>query len=145
MDSNAERAVKCFARGFNCSQAVLSAYASTLGLEVDLALKVAGGFGGGIGRRGDVCGAATGAVMVLGLKHGWTTTDDTDGRKRTYEAVNEFLRRFQQRTGAIDCRDLLGFDLSTDEGMKLAMERRIHTDVCPGFIRAAAEILEEML
>ena len=66
--SNAEKAVTTFTNGYSCSQAVVSAYAEQFGLDHDTALRIAGGFGGGMGRRGEVCGALTGAFMVIGLK-----------------------------------------------------------------------------
>lgn len=68
--NQSERAVACFKEGFSCSQAVFSTFAPQLGLECELALKVAGLFGGGMGRLGEVCGAVTGALMALGLKYG---------------------------------------------------------------------------
>ena len=143
--SNVEQAVATFGQGFNCAQAVVSAYAPSLGLDRALALKLAGPFGGGIGRRGDICGAVTGALMALGLKYGAVSGSDAEGKKRCYEITNEFIRRFRQRNASIVCRDLLGLDLGTPEGAKLALERKVHTEVCPRFIRDAAEILDEML
>ena len=57
-----------FDKGFACSQAVFSAYAEDLGLDQETALKIAGPFGGGTGRKAETCGAVTGALMALGLK-----------------------------------------------------------------------------
>ncbi len=65
--SRIENAVSRFAEGYNCSQAVLSAYAEQLGVDGETALKIAAGFGGGLGRMAETCGAVTGAFMVLGL------------------------------------------------------------------------------
>ena len=68
--SRVERAVRRFAEGFNCSQAILSAYAEHFGLEEETAMKVAAGFGGGMGRLGRTCGAVTGAFMETRLTRG---------------------------------------------------------------------------
>jgi C_GCAxxG_C_C family probable redox protein len=143
--SRVEDAAACFARGFNCSQAVLWAYAPSFGLDPDEALKVAAGFGGGMALMGQTCGAVTGAYMVLGLGYGATAPQDRSARFKTYDAVKEFSRRFQARCGSTVCKDLLGFDIGTPEGLKLAAERDVHQAVCPRFVRAAAEILGEML
>jgi C_GCAxxG_C_C family probable redox protein len=136
--SRIESAMTSFAEGFNCSQAVLSAYADQSGLDRELAWKIASGFGGGMGRMADTCGAVTGAFMVLGLKYG-AASSDREAKERIYEQIREFARLFRARNGSLLCRDLLGCDINTPEGLSRAKE------VCPSFVRAAAEILEDML
>jgi C_GCAxxG_C_C family probable redox protein len=73
-----ERAVYCFNQGFSCSQAVLSTYGPKFELDPELALKVSGAFGAGMGRMGETCGAVTGAFMVIGLKYGKTRVEDEE-------------------------------------------------------------------
>ena len=92
-----------FAEGYNCSQAVLSAYAPDLGLADETALKIAAGFGGGMGRMAETCGAVTGALMVLGLKYG-ATSPEREAKERVYERVREFAKRFKARNGSLVCR-----------------------------------------
>ena len=77
-----ECALSCFQEGFSCAQAVLSAYGPQYGLDRELALKVAGAFGGGMGHMGQVCGAVTGAFMVIGLKYGKTCAEDNETREK---------------------------------------------------------------
>ena len=84
--SRVEQAVSCFKGGFNCSQAVLSTYAQDFGLDREAALKLAAGFGGGMGRMAGTCGAVTGAFMVLGLKHGPTEAGDQTGKGNSLRA-----------------------------------------------------------
>jgi C_GCAxxG_C_C family probable redox protein len=139
-----DAAASRFAEGYNCSQAVLSAYAPILGLAEETALKIASGFGGGMGRMAETCGAVTGALMVLGLKHG-TTSPDREARERVYEQVREFAKRFKARNGSLLCRELLSCDLSTPEGLQQARDADFVSKICPKFVRDAAEILEEML
>jgi C_GCAxxG_C_C family probable redox protein len=143
--SYVEDAATCFQGGFNCAQAVLSAFAVELGLERELALRVAGGFGGGMGRLGEVCGAVTGAIMVLGLKYGKVRTEDDAAREEAYQRVQEFAQQFRARHGALRCRDLLGCDLSTPEGRREAHDRGITATLCPQLVRDAAEIAEGLL
>jgi len=142
--SHVEDALACFAGGSNCAQAVFSTYGPLQGLDRELCLRLASGFGGGMGRSGQTCGAVTGAIMALGGRSGYTEAADADGKTRCYGLVREFIARFTARHGSINCSELLGLDLGAPEGFQQAMARSIHTDVCPAFVRSAAEILEEL-
>jgi C_GCAxxG_C_C family probable redox protein len=139
-----ETALSRFAAGFNCSQAVFSAYADDFGLDEEAALKIAAGFGGGMGRMAETCGAITGAMMVLGLRHGGTTPD-REAKERVYAKIRQFADRFKARNGSLLCRDLLSCDISTPAGHEAAREKGLFTTACPTYVRDAAEILEEML
>ena len=130
MDDRIETALSRFAEGFNCSQAVLSAYAE--GMDEETALKIASGFGGGMGRMAETCGAVTGAMMVLGLKFG-AVSPDREAKERGYAKVKEFADRFKARNGSLVCRDLLGCDISTPEGHQIAKEKSLFTTVCPKY------------
>jgi C_GCAxxG_C_C family probable redox protein len=147
MVSKAEQAVKCFndGRAFNCCQSVLSAYCEEYGLDRETALKIGTAFGSGMARRGDLCGALTGAMMVIGLKYGRTRIDDVATREKAYELVNEMIRRFKARNGSIMCRDLLGYDPSTPAEQLTNDQKKQHVLVCPKLIRDAAEIIEDIL
>lgn len=133
-----------FDQGFACSQAVAAAFAPEFGLDAATLLRVAAPFGGGIGRSGDTCGAVSGALIVLGLKYG-AIQPDPAAKDRAYERAREFMARFQARNGAVDCRDLLGYDFATPEGRIAIKETKITRTVCPGLVASAVEILEEML
>ena len=143
--SRVERALSCFEEGFNCAQAVLSTYGPQFGLDRELALKVAGAFGGGIARMGQTCGAVTGALMTIGLKYGNTKTDDEQAKEKAYSLAKEFADRFQSRNGSIVCRELLGCDISIPEERKLVAEKGLFATLCPKFVQDAAEIVEQIL
>jgi C_GCAxxG_C_C family probable redox protein len=143
--SHAAAAKAMFDQHYACSQAVLSAYAQEFGLERNLALKVAAGFGGGMGRLAGTCGAVTGAFMALGLKYGMTDAANQAAKETTYAAVQAFARKFRERFGTLDCRDLLGTDLSAPEGLAIAREQQLFSRRCPVLIQAATEILDELL
>lgn len=140
-----ERAVSCFEEGFMCSQALLSAYADEFGMDRQTALKVSAAFGGGMGRMGEICGAVTGAFMVLGLKHGRTEISDTKSHEKTNRLVKEFTERFKSANGSIVCRKLLGCDLSTPEGRKIFVDSKLRDTLCVKYVRDAAEIVEGLL
>ena len=143
--SNVERATITFRDGFNCSQSVFAALAPGLGLDRETALRVAGPFGGGTARMGLICGAASGGLMALGLKYSQTRAEDKEAKERTYALAREYLERFRARNGAVLCRELLGYDLSTSEGLQTAKEKGLFDSLCPRLVAAAVEIAEQLL
>jgi len=145
MSDKVEAAVGCFREGFSCSQAILSIYGPEFGLERMTALKAAAAFGAGMGRLGEVCGAVTGALIVIGLKYGHTEAKDKETKEKTYARARDFGERFRALHGSLLCRELLGCDLGTAEGMETARQKGYFTELCPRFVREAAEILEDVL
>lgn len=145
MSERSKKAVSFF-ENFNCAQSVLATCGPEMGLDRETALRVAGGFGGGMGRLGEVCGAVTGAFLVIGLKHGKShpEDDESETKKKAYALVYEFADRFRARNGAILCRELLGCDISTPSGRAQAKEKGVFNDLCPKLVRDAVEILEQM-
>lgn len=137
-------AVKRFLEGNACSQAVLSQYSELFDLDQTSALKIASGFGAGM-QMGKTCGAVTGAYMVLGLKFGTEESARSHGRKDVYNAVVEFTRKFEERNGTTDCRDLLGCDISTAAGSQFAKEQKLFTTVCPRFVKDVSELLDAII
>lgn len=139
-----DQAVQLFDQGFSCSQAILATYGPALGLDRDLALKAAAGFGGGIGCMGTLCGALGGLFIAIGLKYGTTDPTDKDAKQNAYDIVKKAADQFETQYGSVDCRDLLGFDLSTPRGKEQA-QKPGSFDICPDLIRCAARIAEEIL
>ncbi|MCL4517494.1 MAG: C-GCAxxG-C-C family protein [Firmicutes bacterium] len=142
-----ERAAFYFdrAQGFNCAESVLLGVAGKAG---NLVPRIATGFGAGFGRRGVVCGAVSGGTMAIGLKFGrddGQTPDAAAAKERCYQLTLEFCRRFEEEFGSCFCRDLTGCDLTTPEGRQKADELDVHNTSCMGYVKRAAEILEEML
>jgi C_GCAxxG_C_C family probable redox protein len=143
--NRSERADQLFQQGFNCTQAVACAFAEDLGADRELALRMATGFGGGMGHTGGTCGALTGAFMALGIAFGMKETGDQAAKQKTYALVAEASRRFRERTGATSCPDLLGLDIGTPEGLQTARDRNLFKTQCPGYVKTAAEIVEQLL
>jgi len=137
-----QNAIDRFAQGFNCSQAIFSAFATRLGLPSEIALKLSSPFGGGIAREGQVCGALTGALMVLGLQHG---NVDPEGKENTYQIAEEFIRKFKERHGTILCREIIGCDISTPAGLQSARDKKLFTTICPTLVEETARSLVEFL
>jgi C_GCAxxG_C_C family probable redox protein len=142
MENPADIAAARFDQKLNCAQAVFSAFAPSLGLDDETALRLASPFGGGISRRGEICGAVSGALMALGLAHGSSTPE---GKEEIYQLGQEFLQRFEAGHRSILCRQLLGADISTPEGHARARDAGVFQSVCPFVVREAAQIVHEML
>ena len=143
--SKAKEANSQFEKGFSCAPAIFSTYSEQFGLGEELALKIACGFGGGIGRMGRTCGAVTGVVMVIGLKHGQANAGDEESRQETHKLVKEFIDKFTALHGSIECRELIGYDLSSPAGLKAARESGVFEKKCHGLVYDAACILEDVL
>ncbi|MCQ2241110.1 C-GCAxxG-C-C family protein [Treponema sp.] len=142
--THAEKAVKYFSSNFNCSQGVFTAFATEHGMDEKTALRLATCFGGGA-RNGEMCGAVSGALMVLGLLYGHCDSNDLECKRKAYGISKDFMKRFKEKNGSVVCRELLGYDLSKDENMKVIQEKNLFRTFCPEMVRSAAEILDEMI
>ena len=145
MNSKVTTAGNIMRGGFNCAQSVLSAFAEDLGLSPRDALRVAGAFGGGMACMGKTCGAVTGAFMAIGLAHAKTADGEDDEKARGYELVRQFTERFTEKHGTLECRDLLGLSLNTEEGMAEALASGAFKTKCVMYVEDAVAILDELL
>jgi C_GCAxxG_C_C family probable redox protein len=141
---NVSKAVQYYEKGYMCSQAVFAAFAEQFGITEKQAFQIGACFGGGM-CKGEVCGACTGALMVLGMKYGQFDLNDTESRAQSVAMAVKFLDEFEKRKGSYVCRDILGCDLRTEEGKNLALSNSLFRTLCPEMVRTAAEILTEML
>ena len=137
-----DRAVNSFKEGYNCAQAIVSTFGTIFGMNSQTSLKIASGFGAGMGGMGETCGAVTGAFMVIGLSVGRTRVENVESKEKTYTLVQEFVKEFTARNSSIKCKELLGFDLNTPEGRTKAREESLTKTLCPKFVKDSAEILE---
>jgi C_GCAxxG_C_C family probable redox protein len=146
MKTKSEVAVEKFLSGYNCAQSVFYAFAPDLGLDAETSLKVATGLGGGMGRRGEVCGAVTGGILALGLKYGRGGQQDRSAAEQTYEKTRVLMEQFEKKHGSCSCRVLLeGCDLATPEGQRHFKEQDLLHQTCVKCVRSVGEILAELL
>lgn len=132
-----EEAVQLFEDGYVCSQAVLAVFCEEFGLSREQAFKISISFGGGM-RKGEVCGACTGAIMALGLKYG-------ENKSKSDEMCVKFLDSFKKENGSYICRDLLDCDIQTEEGIKYAIDNNLFKEICPKMVESAAKIAQELI
>ncbi|HRS83075.1 MAG TPA: C-GCAxxG-C-C family protein [Smithellaceae bacterium] len=146
MNPRSETADAKFVEGYNCAQSVLYSFCEDLGLGANTALKIACGFGGGMGRKGEICGAVTGGIMVLGLQYG---RGEKEGREQTdaaYAKIRELIDRFSAKHGSCRCRELLnGCDLTTPEGQSYFKDKQCLHLICRPCVRDAAQIVYDLL
>lgn len=139
-----EKAKDLFGRKFHCSQAIFAAFAEELGITEKQALKIGACLGSGM-RKGEVCGACTGALLALGLRFGQADEEDIESRLKTNEVTDRFLAEFKKENGSYMCKELLGCDLSTQEGIAMAVEKKLFTEFCPKMVESATKIAEDIL
>lgn len=142
-----ERAVELFKEGFNCSQAVFTAFAHRFDIDEDTAKKISAGLGGGVGRMREVCGAVSGAAMVIGSVCSATDGKDSDSKQKNYELVREFADRFTYENGSVICRELLGLDVKMENSAKPENRTAEYYKKrpCVELVECAAKILEDLI
>jgi len=143
--TRADEAVASFQKKFTCSAAVFSVFSDELGLDPALAKKIACGFGAGISKTGNTCGAVSGAILVIGLKYGKTVADDDAATEKTRALVRQFIHEFTLKNGSINCTELLGYNLNIQDEYDAAAKVNLFRTKCPEYVRDAAEILEKIL
>ncbi|OPY35520.1 MAG: putative redox-active protein (C_GCAxxG_C_C) [Methanoregula sp. PtaU1.Bin051] len=143
--TRADDAHRSFLKKFTCSAAVFSAFSQELGLDVDTAKKIACGFGAGISKTGNICGAVSGAIMVIGLKYGKSQEGDDAATEKTRALTRQFITEFSEKNGSVNCTNLLGYDLSEPQAYQAAQESGLFIEKCPLLVRDAVDILEKIL
>ena len=147
MGIRGDKAKDLFLQGYTCAQAVVLAFEDVTGLERTVAARLASGFGGGMGRLREVCGAVSGMFMVYDLVCGYSEPGDMENKKRVYADIRELADRFKaQSGGSIVCRELLAGVETTKGGDP---ERRTPEYYakrpCPNLVALAADVLDEFL
>ena len=146
MSIREEKANKLFSTGYNCAQSVLGAFCEDFGLDLETALKLACGFGGGGMRYKSTCGAISGAMMVIGLKCGQYIENDTKTKGYCYKKIHEFTDKFKEKNGSVKCYELLGVGKDIEKEMEKdpAKVKSLFTSVCVEFVKSAVQIIENM-
>ncbi len=139
-----EQAVTLFGEGYNCAQAIIKVFGDDLGIDDKTAKTLGRPLGGGIGHLGQMCGAVTGAAMVLAHLES-TPVDEQEAMRETHYLVQALAADFEKKNGCLTCRDLLGADISTEEGKKKIVEEELVGKKCHVFVRDAASFIEELI
>jgi C_GCAxxG_C_C family probable redox protein len=138
------RAAEEFDNGLNCAQAVLMAFREELNLPEPILLKLGAGFGGGIARQQMTCGVVTGACMAIGLMLDGEDKNVAELKEEAKMQCSQFSVAFKQKHGSLICRDLLGYDMNTEEGRMQIDTQQLYSKVCTNCVRDSVMILEQM-
>ena len=140
-----EKAARLLNQQYHCSQALLGAFADDLGLDLKTAFKISTCFGGGM-RQGGTCGCITASLLVLGMVVGFYDSQDKEQEIYGNKKTEEFIRLFSEKmNGAVNCRDILGKDISKPEDMVIIRNEKLTQQKCPRAINISIDILEKML
>ena len=138
---NRDKVLEYMQKGFNCSQTVLLYFADRVGIDESTAKRISKTFESGM-FKGEICGAVSGAYMVLGLAF---SDDSENNRAILKEKVDGFTNSFKEKMGSNKCEDLLGINISTDENLMKAFREKKIEEVCPKAVFTTVEILEDIL
>ena len=127
-----EHAIALHHKGYNCAQAVACAYCDSLGLDLEIAYRLTEGFGFGMGMM-EVCGALSGAFVLAGWKGSAGTAQPGKTKGATYKMNKKLAQDFQEKNGAILCRELKG--VQTGQPLRS----------CQGCIEDACDLVEKHL
>lgn len=141
-----KKAQELFLSGYNCSQSVFLAFDDLTGLDLPAGARLSSSFGGGMGRLREVCGAVSGAFMVLGLLRGYDDPEDMEAKAAHYAMLQDFADAFREKHGSIICRDLLS-NVKTTPGKRPQERTKEYYDSrpCLRFVSDAASMVEEFL
>lgn len=140
-----EKAEQLLQQQYHCSQALFGAFAEETGLDLKTAFKISTCFGGGM-RQGGVCGCITAAMLVIGMAVGFYDSQDRELELYVNKKTDEFIKRFTKKMdGNINCRDILGMDISEPTGMATIRKEGLILKKCPKALNISIEILEDML
>lgn len=141
-----EQAYENFKSGYNCCQSIAVAYADLLGLSSEMAARLSSGFGGGMGRLREVCGAVSGMVFVASALKGYSDPKDNAQKKELYALVQKLAGAFERENGSIVCRELLGLSVKKEDPTPSERTEGYYKKrPCAELVRMAAEILEREL
>ena len=139
-----EKAMEMYHGGLDCSQVTFGHGCELMGMDPELGYKAGACFGGGM-FRGETCGCVTGSLMALGMQYGHYKMNDEDAKAKMMEMKTEFENAFIVEHGSLICRDILGYDIGTPEGMEKIMQLGLLDKICPKLAVTACDILDELL
>lgn len=146
MQNKKSKALLYFNNRFNCAQSVFTTFGPELGLSEDECLRIATVFGAGMGKQQHVCGAISGALMVLGLKFGKALNDQEIKKEDTNEKAAQLLETFKLKHGSISCKDLLkGLNMNDDQELQKIQELGLFENNCENYIQDIVDITENLI
>jgi len=143
--NRSEIASEYMKKGYNCAQSIIKAYANEVGMKEEDAVRMASSLGGGVGRNGQICGAVSGAALIIGMKFGTTDPTNFQAKEEAYNKTNELLEKFSAENKSVLCKELIPYDMKNPEDLKKAREAGVFTKQCPLYVSSAGRIMESII
>jgi len=140
-----EKALSIYEQRFNCSQALFVAFRDSERIDEKMALKLGTIFGAGVACTGGTCGAVSGALMAISMKHGREDVASVDAKTKTYQLGRQLMDEFKKQNGSCVCEELLGMNIGVPENMAKAQAAGLFATKCYDLVKSAAEILDRIL
>jgi len=143
--TNVEKSSGLFDKGYNCAQSIMGSYGARFFKSEEHAIRLASAFNAGILYGGNICGAVSGSLMSIGLIWGENISDNDTAKEIIHHISREFVAGFMNEYGTISCSKLLGFNPGTPEGIDAARQAGVFNTICPGAVRKASMLIDELL
>lgn len=134
-----------FGNGYNCCQSVVGAFSEYFKVDRNVLLKMASGFGAGIARRRNICGALTGGIMILGLGYSGGVSENSDSKELSYEKASKLIDSFRKKFGYANCSQLLGLPFDSSLGTTTNVTSGLFRNTCPDFVDFVIDYLAKEL
>ncbi len=138
-----EKVLSVFHNNLNCAQSILTVYGKDFGIDEKSAKGIACGFGSGIGKTQQLCGAVTGAVMILGAKY-FDENNTAETKEKVYTKTREMIKSFEEKNKCSDCRNLLGIDISAEKGLQHAYDKDVFNLQCKKYLSDICDLLDKL-
>ena len=145
MGKYGEKAKALFVEGYNCAQAVFGAFDDVTGIDFETSLKLSSGFGGGMGRMREVCGAVSGMFMVLNAVEGYTSPTDNVAKMELYAKVQKLAEKFKETNGSIVCREIVKDNVTSTPAPTERNAEFYKKRPCAEYVEMAADIVADYL
>ena len=145
MGQYTEKSKELFLQGYNCAQAIAGGFSEAVGLNFETAIQIASSFGGGMGGMREVCGALTGAFVILGVKYGYLSPTDAGAKANHYKLISNVGEKFKEKWDSILCRDLMKKLLDEKDAILGGKPEEYTKRPCLIIVEDVAKILEEIL
>ena len=145
MGKYGEKAKALFTSGYNCAQAVFAAFSDVTGIDFEASVKLSSGFGGGMGRMREVCGAVSGMFMVLNAVEGYISPTDNVAKMELYAKVQRLAEEFKKENGSIICREIVGDSVTSTPIPTERTGEFYKKRPCGEYVEMAADIVADYL
>jgi len=144
MEKHVKKSLELF-DNYNCCQSIIGVYGPLLGVDQNQVLLMTTGFGAGMAYQGKTCGAVVGAYLCMGLIAGKISSDNLARKKITVQFIQEFNQKFIKQHLFLECKELLGIDVSQSGNLELARSTGVFNKYCPKFVETSAQIVDEII